>query len=140
VPISASDFSHANSSKPLDSYFHLEGGQLRVQDIIVAHLQYAEFAFLSACHSVAGGASIPDESIHLTSALQFSGFRSVIGTMWEMYDGDAEFLARHFYSKLIKLGGHYSNAAEALHFGVNKLQRKEGSTLDRWIMFVHFGA
>jgi CHAT domain-containing protein len=126
--------------KPLDSYFHLEGGRLRVQDIIAAHLKHAELAFLSACHSAAGSLSMPDESIHLTSALQFSGFRSVVGTMWEMYDSDAKCLASHFYLRLVELGGRYSDAAEALHFAVKKLREKKGSTLDRWVMFVHIGA
>jgi CHAT domain-containing protein len=133
---------HGNvvSNKPLDSCFHLEGGRLRVQDIIAANLPHAELAFLSACHSAAGGTILPDESMHLTSALQFAGFRSAVGTLWEMYDGEAPRLAKHFYSKLIELGGRYSDAAEALNFAIKKLRRRKDATPDRWAMFVHIGA
>jgi hypothetical protein len=43
---------------------------------------YAEFAFLSACHTADGDEETPDEVIHLAAGLQFSGFKSVIGTLW----------------------------------------------------------
>lgn len=132
---------HVDREQPLESYFQLEDGDLRVQDIMAAHLEHAEFAFLSACHSAAGSNEVPDENIHLTSALQLAGFRSVVGTMWEMCDTDAAYLARHFYSRVMKLGGQYSNAAEALHFAIRKLrERPESSSVERWSMFVHIGA
>jgi hypothetical protein len=49
---------------------------LTVLDFIKAQLPNAEFAFLSACHSAAGDIhGTPDESIHLTAALQFCRFK-----------------------------------------------------------------
>jgi hypothetical protein len=54
-----------NHEEPLESYFELEGGHLRVQDIMTAHLKHAEFAFLSACHSASGSfLMMLDESIN----------------------------------------------------------------------------
>ena len=49
----------------------------------------AELAFLSACHTAAGGVvGTPDEVVHLAAALQFCRFRSAVGTMWGMEDED----------------------------------------------------
>jgi CHAT domain-containing protein len=61
----------------------------------------AEFAFLSACHTaeVTEG-SIIDEGLHLAAAVHFSGFRSVVGTMWAMVNEDGRDLAENFYKVL----------------------------------------
>jgi CHAT domain-containing protein len=123
---------------PLSSHFMLEGGNLHVQDIITARLESAEFAFLSACHSAAGSPAMPDENLHLASALQFAGFRSVVGTMWEMYDDDAPELTRDFYNAMVKLGGRYNNAAEALRYSLRKFRKR--ARPERWAMFIHVGA
>lgn len=45
-----------------------------------------ECAYLSACHTIVRAEESPDEVIHLTSVMQFSGSRSVIQTVW-MADG-----------------------------------------------------
>jgi CHAT domain-containing protein len=123
---------------PLNSHFMLEGGDLHVQDIIKARLDNAEFAFLSACHSAAGSLTMPDENLHLTSALQFAGFRSVVGTMWEMHDSDAPRLTKDFYHAMVKLGGRYSNAAIALHYALKQFRKR--AEPERWAMFIHVGA
>ncbi|KAG0701540.1 hypothetical protein DFH29DRAFT_926511, partial [Suillus ampliporus] len=60
----------------------MHDGPLKIRDIVRTHLHDPEFAFLSACHTTVGDESSPDEAIHLTAAMQFSGFRSVIGSMW----------------------------------------------------------
>ena len=48
-------------------------------------LPTAEFAFISACHTaeVTQG-SIIDEVLHLAAAVQYCGFKSLVGTMWAM--------------------------------------------------------
>ncbi|KAG1787378.1 uncharacterized protein HD556DRAFT_1312835 [Suillus plorans] len=51
--------------------------------------EYAEFAFLSACHT-AVGEEMPDEVIHLAAGIQFSGFKNVVGTLWEVDDAVAK--------------------------------------------------
>jgi CHAT domain-containing protein/tetratricopeptide (TPR) repeat protein len=126
-------------SQPSESYFHLEGGQLRVKDLIEARIPNAEFAFLSACHTAGSGELLPDENIHLAAALQFSGFKSVIGTMWEMYDTEGPIVTKLFYEKVIELGGKYSDAAAALRFAL-RVMRKGGIPVERWAMFIHMGA
>lgn len=58
----------------------------------------AEFAFLSACHSAAvDSQGSPDEVLHLAAAMQFSGFKSVVGTLWGMADTDSPTVAKAFY-------------------------------------------
>jgi CHAT domain-containing protein len=123
---------------PLGSHFTLEGGNLHVQDIMRVNLQNAEFAFLSACNSAAGSRIMLDENLHLTSALQFAGFRSVVGTMWEMYDSDASSLTKDFYFAMGKLGGRYCNAARALHYALKQFRQR--AEVERWAMFIHVGA
>lgn len=88
--------------QPLNSWFQLHKGEhLTVIDLAKAQLPNAEFAFLSACHSAAGNIySTPDESIHLAAALQFCGFRSVIGTLWAMVDDDGPTIADAFYKHM----------------------------------------
>jgi CHAT domain-containing protein len=109
---------------------------------VKAQLPNAEFAFLSACHSAAGDIhGTPDESIHLASALQFCGFRSVIGTLWAMVDDDGPDVADAFYKHMF----HHPNtmelrdAAEALNLATRQL-RKNKISPDRWINFIHIGA
>ncbi len=125
--------------QPLNSYFQLEEWRLPVKDIIGSHLSDAEFAFLSACHSAAAGDLLPDESIHLAGALQFAGFRSVIGTMWEMYDSEGPAITKDFYRKLIQSGGRYTDAAGALHHAIRRCAKNKLGP-ERWAMFIHIGA
>jgi len=88
--------------KPFDASFKLHrGGRLRLLEIIRSRLPSAEFAFLSACHTAElTEESIADEGLHLSAAVQYSGFRSVVGTMWAMADIDGQVLAKHFYGSL----------------------------------------
>ena len=101
----------------------------------------AELAFLSACDTAAGDAlGTPDEVIHLVSTLQFIGFKSVIGTLWPMYDADGPDLARDFYGYLLGEGkGDYRMSAVALHEATKKMRERD-IPLERWVNFVHFGA
>jgi CHAT domain-containing protein len=56
-----------------------------------------EFAFLSARHTAVGDKETPDEVIHLAAGLQFSGFKSVVGTLWEVDDYIAKYVVEAFY-------------------------------------------
>ncbi|KAI9445638.1 CHAT domain-containing protein [Lactarius psammicola] len=72
------------AGKPFEAGFELYGGErLTLLEIVRSHLPTAEFAFLSACHTaeVTEG-SVVDEGLHLAAAVQYCGFRSVVGTMW----------------------------------------------------------
>jgi CHAT domain-containing protein len=67
---------------PLNSTFRLGKGRIDLRDILHLKLDNAFLAFLSACETVKGFAALQDEVFHLGSAMLFTGFRSVIGTMW----------------------------------------------------------
>jgi len=133
--------------KPLDSCFKLYKGQrLSLLDVVRSRLPNAEFAFLAACHTAGLTDQSPaDEVLHLAAAMQFCGFRSVVGTMWAMADDDGPTLAGNFYKSVFsgrKQEGvhHYERTAEALRDAVVKLRTKRGVTLERWVNYVHFGA
>ncbi|EJC99246.1 uncharacterized protein FOMMEDRAFT_160846 [Fomitiporia mediterranea MF3/22] len=104
----------------------------------------AGFAFLSACHSAElfhSGAY--DEAHHLSAAMQFSGFRSVIGTMWELYDEDGPLFSRVVYEYMIECEGDepmYKRASAGLRKAAIELRAQEGIPSERWVNFVHIGA
>jgi CHAT domain-containing protein len=106
-------------------------------------LPNAEFAFLSACHSAAGDdVGTPDEAIHLAAALQFSGFRSVVGTLWEMCDNDAPDVSEYFYRYMFRHGRNrvdLRDSAKALNLAINAIRKRKAMTPNRWIQFVHIG-
>ena len=131
--------------KPFDASFKLHGGkQLKLLDIAHSRLPNAEFAFLSACHTAEiTEESIADEGLHLTGALQYCGFRSVVGTMWAMADTDGRDLVRYFYHSMLSGNGegpYYLRSAESLRDAVTRLRTTRGVALERWVNFVHYGA
>ncbi|KAG1829955.1 hypothetical protein EV424DRAFT_1641855 [Suillus variegatus] len=97
-----------------------------------------QFAFLSACHTTVGDEKSPDESIHLAAAMQFSGFRSVIGSMWSADDEVAQEVVSGFYDHLIDDSDRLdcTRAAMALHKALKKLWRSD-IPLEQRIVFVH---
>jgi len=134
------------TGKPFDASFKLDNGQrLTLLEIIRSRLPSAEFAFLSACHTAElTDESIADEGLHLSAAVQYSGFRSVVGTMWAMADVDATVLARNFYESLFSERWqdvpYCERTGEALRDAVKELRRKKKVTTERWVNFVHYGA
>jgi CHAT domain-containing protein len=134
------------TGEPFNARFELHGGQrLTLLDIIRSRLPAAEFAFLSACHTAElTEESVADEGLHLVAAVQYCGFRSVVGTMWAMANTDGKELAKHFYKSMLsgKQTGvpYYQKSAKALRDAAKKLRRKRGITLERWVNFVHYGA
>ncbi len=136
------------AGKPFEAGFELYGDErLTLLEIVRSNLPTAEFAFLSACHTaeVTEG-SIADEGLHLAAAVQYCGFRSVVGTTWAMVDEDGRDLAKHFYKALFSTSRrdqgipYHERSAKALRFAVKKLRRKRWITLERWVNFVHYGA
>jgi CHAT domain-containing protein len=98
---------------------------------------------LSACHSAAIDIdNTPDEAIHLAAALQFCGFRSVVGTLWGMVDIDGPDIAEDFYRYMFREAGgagDFRDSAAALNHATREM-RKRGVPIDRWINFIHIGA
>jgi tetratricopeptide (TPR) repeat protein len=134
------------TGKPFEASFKLHGGErLTLLEIVRSRLSDAEFAFLSCCHAAEITAdSVSDEALHLTAAMQYCGFRSVVGTMWAMADTDGRDLAKNFYKSLFSKRDssvpYYERSAEALRDATQKLRDKRGITLERWVNFVHYGA
>ncbi|KAI0296945.1 CHAT domain-containing protein [Multifurca ochricompacta] len=139
---------HGNleTGKPFDASFKLyEDERLTLLDIVRSQLPAAEFAFLAACHTAElTDGSIADEGLHLTAAVQYCGFRSVVGTMWEMADIDGCEIAENFYKSMFSGNGegvgYHLRSARALRDATQKMGRKKGMTLERWVNFVHYGA
>ena len=131
--------------KPFDSSFKLfQGKRLSLHAIVQSQLPNAEFAFLAACHTAELTDESPvDEALHLAAAMQYCGFRSVVGTMWAMADEDGRDLAENFYKSVFsgrKQGVPYHEiTAEALRDAVVRLRRRR-MTLERWVNYVHYGA
>jgi hypothetical protein len=134
------------TGKPFEASFKLHGCErLTLLEIVQSRLPGAEFAFLSCCHAAEITAdSVSDEALHLTAAMQYCGFRSVVGTMWAMADTDGRDLAKNFYKSLFSKRDssvpYYERSAEALRDATQKLRGKRGISLERWVNFVHYGA
>jgi len=132
--------------KPFDASFGLhEGNRLTLLDLVRSRLPTAEFAFLSACHTAElTEGSIADEGLHLTAAVQYCGFRSVVGTMWAMADQDGGELADLFYTSMFSSGEaevrYHERSARALRDAVRSLRKKKRLPLEQWVNFVHYGA
>ncbi|KAI9452952.1 CHAT domain-containing protein [Lactarius psammicola] len=127
------------SRKPFDAAFELHGDErLTLLEIVRSHLPTAEFAFLSACHTAElTEESIADEVLHLAAAVQYCGFRSVVGTMWAMVDEDGRDLAKHFYKSVFS---GRERAAPYCERSAKALRDARRISLERWVNFVHYGA
>jgi len=126
----------------MKSAFSLHNGHLKLSEIASKNLFSGKFAFLSACHTAFGLKNLPGEAMHLAAGMQFSGFPSVIATMWSICDDDAPEVARHTYKYLLRNGIEGldpSNAATALNRAVLSLREDPQVTIDRWAPFIHFG-
>ena len=135
------------AGKPFDASLELHKADLTLLEIVQSQLPAAEFAFLAACHTAElTEGSVADESLHLSAAMQYCGFRSVVGTMWAMADMDGADLSRHFYKAIFadvadqNSVPYHERSAQALQIAVKKLRKKRGMTLERWVNFVHYGA
>ena len=132
------------TGKPFDASFVLYKEHLTLLDIVRSRIPTGECAFLATCHTAElSDGSMPDEILHLSAAVQYSGFRSVIGTMWEMADEDGQHLAKCFYELVFsdeRQGvPYYERSAWALAVAVRILRERRVSP-ERWVNYVHFGA
>ncbi|KAF8122050.1 TPR-like protein [Boletus edulis] len=127
-----------NRAQPFESAFALHDSHFTIQQIIKCNLKNPEFAYLSACHTTVGDEEGLDEVIHLASAMQFIGFRSVIGTMWAVDDGATTKISSTFYRHMVDESGRldYTRAALAL----NKTMKSVNIPFDQRILYIHLGA
>ncbi|KAG6376569.1 hypothetical protein JVT61DRAFT_1547 [Boletus reticuloceps] len=128
-----------NRTHPFESAFALHDGHFTIQQIIGCDLKNPQFAYLSACHTTVGDKDSPDEVIHLASAMQFAGFRSVIGTMWVVDDGETNKITSTFYKHMVDESGCLDHTRAA--FALNKTMRSvKDLPLDQRILYIHLGA
>jgi len=135
---------------PFDASFRLyetrhETNRLTLRDIMKSRPPNAEFAFLSACHTAElTEGSIADEGLHLAAAVQYCGFRSVVGTMWAMADQDGGDLTTHFYKSMFSSDEagvpYHERSARALRDAVRSIRKEKRLPLEQWVNFVHYGA
>jgi CHAT domain-containing protein len=125
--------------EPSAAALYLHDGPLTVLDVAALRLTGAEFAFLSACQTAVGG-GLPDESIHMASALQLAGFRQVIATLWTIADQQAPYIAQRVYD-LLSDGDHLdlTRTARALHQVVRELRDAYPGDPSRWASYIHTG-
>ena len=108
------------------------------------NLTNAEFVYLSACHTAVGDEESPDEVIHLASAMQFAGFRSVIGTMWQVDDAETNKIVPLFYKHRVDESGCLDHTRAAFALWETMRSLKSGTSgkvpLDQRVLYVHIGA
>ncbi|KAG9120869.1 hypothetical protein FRC07_003418 [Ceratobasidium sp. 392] len=134
---------HASQSvtNPTTSAFHLHNGPLDLGTISRKRLKHADLAFLSACQTATGDKDLLEEAVHLAAGMLMAGYRTVIATRWSINDDDAPLVAQWFYEYMLKDGVPDSRkAAQGLHYAVNMLREKVGTTeYKRWAPFIHIG-
>ncbi|KAG1730513.1 CHAT domain-containing protein [Suillus paluster] len=128
--------------QPYHSRFAMRDKPLKLLDIMENNAPQAEFAFLSACHTAVGDEETPDEVIHLAAGLQFSGFKSVIGTLWAVDDAVAKHVVEAFYHKMFENledgDMDCTKAALALNHATRTVPKKE-VPLEQRMVFIHIG-
>lgn len=84
---------------------------------------------------------LPEEAVHLASAMILAGYPSVIATMWSVNDGDAPVIADKVYARLLEGGKmDHRDASMALHIAVNHLREEVGEKqFARWVPYIHIG-
>jgi tetratricopeptide (TPR) repeat protein len=115
-------------------------GPVGVRDTTTSDHTGGEFVFLSACKTAAGSTTNPDEAINLAAALQYAGWRHVIGTLWTVWDTAAADIASGVYPRLVR-NGHLdpTHTAEALHHALRDYRDSHRYQPSRWTPFLHIG-
>ncbi|KAI0306196.1 hypothetical protein B0F90DRAFT_1915903 [Multifurca ochricompacta] len=136
---------HTSSFSPLLLMVGLPDANIQdaKEEIEVMRASGVQFALLAACHTAElTDLKKSDEMLYLTAAMQFCGFRSVVGTMWAMADLDGTDLSTLFYGNLFSSNGEDNDkslcekSARALCDAIWELRKKQGMTVERWMMRV----
>jgi CHAT domain-containing protein len=117
--------------------------RLTVEDLDTITYSSAKLAYLSACSTAEIQVSdLVEESVHLASIFQLTGFQHVIGTLWGADDNAAVKIASKFYEGLLQHGDvRDSSVAQALHHAVLCLRNTgdNHTAISLWAPFIHLG-
>jgi CHAT domain-containing protein len=85
-----------------------------------------------------------DESISLSSAIQLSGYPSVVGSLWQVIDRHSAEVAKDVYAWILEGGElEVQRSAEALHKAVRALRNRTRFCMKNnplvWASFIHVG-
>lgn len=129
-----------NPEQPAQAALLLADGRLRLTEFAARPGYHAEGAYLSACQTAFGGVALNNEALHLAAALQYSGHRRVIGTLWPVPDAIARNVARQIYTTLAADGAFrpHRSAAAVSEATMWARQRYAGSP-SCWAAYVHIG-
>jgi CHAT domain len=127
-------------ANPSQASLVLADGRLSLAEISTQSGHHAEGAYLSACQTALGGVELSDEALHLAAALQYAGFRRVIGTLWPIGDATARPVARRIYSVLTVDGTFRpERSAYAVTEVTRWLRTSHSDAPSRWAPYVHIG-
>lgn len=132
----------------------------KTRPLTISHLLRLEsfkacFAYLSACHSGGSpnsGFTLLDESLHISSAFQLVGFRTVVATLWYCHVDHSKSIATRLYKHMLNESRVVSTkrTAAGLHHAVRALRddlRKMNGTRKLkpddpliWAAYIHTGA
>ncbi|WUI01357.1 CHAT domain-containing protein [Spirillospora sp. NBC_00431] len=116
---------------------------LTVREISRLNLAGAGLAYLSACGTTDTHPHLVDEAVHITAAFQLAGFRTTIGTLWQINDQVATRVAEEIYAELTGGGTHAPDAgraALALHHALRRLRATFLDAPTLWAGQIHTGA
>lgn len=129
-----------NLRDPSTGALYLRDGPLTVLDVAELDLAHAELAYLSACSTAIGGTALPDEAIHLAAALQLSGYRHVIATLWTITDRTAADVTAAMYTSLLGPSGlRLDDTARLLHRTTHALRDSAPRNPTIWASYIHSG-
>lgn len=120
---------HTDANNPSMSYLKLgagEDGILTVGELMDLNLSKDPpfLAYLSACETGRfKDVRYADESLHLIGACQTSGFRHVIGTLWEVRDDLCVEVAAAVYKGILDHGTTDRAVCQGLHDAVRALRK-----------------
>ncbi|KAF5609596.1 30S ribosomal S17P protein [Fusarium subglutinans] len=120
-----------NPTEPSKSCLCLEDWEndpLTVQDIRGKNLESSQpfLAYLSACRTGTNMESrLSDEGIHLVGAFHLTGFRHVVGKLWEVSDRHCVDIAEAFYETLRDEGMNDLSVCRGLHRALRRLRDKK---------------
>ena len=130
------------------SAFLLDDQRLTLADLAALDLRETDLAYLSACQTAAGDLELLDEARHLAAALQLTGYRHVLATLWSISDAAAPAMADTTYAHLLHPNPGHPNsvgqpeaarASYALHHAVTRLRRALPGEPLLWAPYIHLG-